>query len=193
MNDLFRGTHIHLTAEEPALRASAESRWSRNTAYHRLLDTDPQSLYSPKGPEKWWEKEIEKAAQGGLPEGFFFNIRTLPDEKLVGFVVLWGLEWTHGEATVSIALGEPEYWGKGLGTEAMRIILRYAFTELNLHRVTLWVFGYNQRAIRSYEKAGFRLEGRTRGDVQRAGKRHDSLWMGILREEWFAMQKGRKQ
>lgn len=185
MNDLFRGTHIRLTAEEPALRASAESRWSRNTAYHRLLDTDPQSLYSPKGPEKWWEKEIEKAAQGGLPEGFFFNIRTLPDEKLVGFVVLWGLEWTHGEAIVSIALGEPEYWGKGLGTEAMRMILRYAFTELNLHRVTLWVFGYNQRAIRSYEKAGFQKEGVVRELVSRDGQRHDVHIMGILWEDWL--------
>ena len=188
MNDLFRGTLIRLTAEEPALRASAESRWSRNTAYHRLLDTDPQSLYSPKGAEKWWEKEIEKAAQGGLPEGFFFNIRTLPDEKLVGFVVLWGLEWTHGEATVSIALGEPEYWGKGLGTEAMSLVLRYAFTELNLHRVTLWVFEYNPRAIRSYEKAGFLKEGVVRALVSREGQRHDVHIMGILRDEWLSRE-----
>ena len=188
MEDLFRGSQIRLTAEEPALKASAESRWSRNTTYHRLLDTDPQSLYSSKMAEKWWEKDIEKAAQGGLPDGFFFNIRTLPDEKLVGFVVLWGLEWAHGECTVSIALGEPEYWGKGLGTEAMRMILRYAFTELNLHRVMLWVFGYNQRAIRSYAKAGFQQEGILREMVNREGQRHDVHIMGILRDEWLAAE-----
>ena len=83
MKDLFRGTLVRLTAEEPALLASTESRWSRNTVYHRLLDTDPQSLYSAKSIEKWLEKDNEKIAQGGLPDGFFFNVRTLPDEKLV--------------------------------------------------------------------------------------------------------------
>jgi len=75
----------------------------------------------------------------------------------------------------------------------LKLALQYAFTELNLYRVSLGLMDYNPRALRVYEKVGFRLEGRTRGDVQRAGKRHDSLWMGILREEWLAMQNGEKQ
>lgn len=185
MNNLFRGSLVRLTAEEPGLMAQSWSRWSRNTAYHRLLDTDPQSLYSAKSVEKELEKDLEKSAQGGLPNGFFFNIRSLPEEKLVGFVVLWGLDWVHGDSTVSIALGEPEYWGKGLGTEAMQLCLRYAFTELNLQRVALWVFAYNQRAIRSYEKAGFLKEGIMRALLAREGQRHDVWIMGILRDEWL--------
>ena len=103
-------------------------------------------------------------------------------------MALWDLRWSHGDSVVSIALGEPEYWGKGLGTEAMRLCLRYAFTELNLDRVTLWVFGYNQRAIRSYEKAGFMKEGVIRGMLAREGQRHDVHIMGILREEWLAAE-----
>ena len=85
---------------------------------------------------------------------------------------------------MAIGLGEQEYWGKGYGTEAMKLALHYAFSELNLRRVSLGVFAYNQRAVHSYEKTGFRLEGRMRGMLMRQGKRWDILFMGILREEW---------
>ena len=70
-------------------------------------------------------------------------------------------------------------------TDVMNVMLRYAFTEVNLKRVTLTVFEYNPRAIRSYEKAGFHHEGRLRGLLNREGKRYDELFMGILREEWL--------
>jgi RimJ/RimL family protein N-acetyltransferase len=72
----------------------------------------------------------------------------------------------------------------------MKISLRYAFLELGVQRVSLGLHEYNPRALRSYEKAGFQLEGRTRKDVLREGKRTDTLWMGILREEWLRLQEG---
>jgi RimJ/RimL family protein N-acetyltransferase len=65
------------------------------------------------------------------------------------------------------------------------VLLRFAFTEVNLRRVTLSVFEYNPRAIRSYEKAGFRHEGRLRKVLNKEGKRWDILLMGILREDWL--------
>jgi RimJ/RimL family protein N-acetyltransferase len=68
----------------------------------------------------------------------------------------------------------------------MQVILRYAFQELNLRRVSLDTFEYNPRAIRSYEKAGFVHEGRVRKFLLREGRRWDMLFMGILREEWLA-------
>jgi RimJ/RimL family protein N-acetyltransferase len=80
-------------------------------------------------------------------------------------------------------------WGKGYGTDAMRVVLRYAFTELNLHRVSLDVFSYNPRAIRSYEKAGFKYEGCMRSRVQRDGKRWNMVFMGIMKEEWEESEK----
>ena len=70
----------------------------------------------------------------------------------------------------------------------MRVVLGFAFTELNLHRVSLNVFAYNPRAIRSYEKAGFQHEGRLRKLICRDGQRTDDVWMGILGEEWFKQQ-----
>jgi RimJ/RimL family protein N-acetyltransferase len=71
----------------------------------------------------------------------------------------------------------------------MRVILRYAFTEMNLQRITLGVFEYNPRAIRSYEKAGFKVEGILRQYLHREGRYWDEIMMGILREEWMENEK----
>ena len=90
---------------------------------------------------------------------FGFAIRTLSDDRLIGDIGVWIESWAHGEAWVGIGLGERDYWGNGYGTDAMRLMLRFAFDELNLQRVSLGVYAYNPRAIRSYEKAGFRREG----------------------------------
>jgi len=68
----------------------------------------------------------------------------------------------------------------------MHLILRYAFSELNLERVSLNVFAYNLRAIHSYEKSGFVHEGRKRGVLRREGRRYDLVFMGILRTDWLA-------
>ena len=68
----------------------------------------------------------------------------------------------------------------------MKLVLRYAFTELNLRRVTLNVFEYNPRAIRCYEKLGFQHEGRVRKYLNREGRRWDLMYMGIMKEEWLA-------
>ncbi len=89
---------------------------------------------------------------------------------------------------MGIGIGEREYWGNGYGTDAMRAILHFAFTELNLYRVSLNVFEYNPRAIRSYEKAGFVAEGRQRQVLNRDGRRWDVIYMGILHEEWERRQ-----
>jgi RimJ/RimL family protein N-acetyltransferase len=70
----------------------------------------------------------------------------------------------------------------------MRLIVQYGFVELNLRRITLGLHAYNERALKSYQKVGFKLEGRVREEGLRDGVRYDGLDMGILREEWLAMQ-----
>ena len=85
---------------------------------------------------------------------------------------------------VSIAIGEAKQWGKGYGYEAMQLVLRFAFDELNLHRVQLTVFCYNKRAIALYEKLGFQREGIHREHLQRDGRRYDMYLYGLLRSEW---------
>jgi RimJ/RimL family protein N-acetyltransferase len=182
MNDLLRGELVHLTAENPEVTAVNFWRWNQDAEWHRLLDTDPPRMPSEKKIKEWLEKDLDR----GLTNDFYLNIRTLDGEELIGFIGLFDLYMHHGDTMVAIALGERKFWGNGYGTDAMRIMLRYAFTELNLRRVGLIVFEYNPRAIRSYEKAGFVLEGRVRGSILREGKRWDFLYMGVLRDEWLA-------
>jgi RimJ/RimL family protein N-acetyltransferase len=71
----------------------------------------------------------------------------------------------------------------------MRLIVQYGFIELNLRRISLGLHAYNERALKTYEKVGFKFEGRMHGEGLRDGVRFDSLWMGILREEWMEMNK----
>ncbi len=180
INDIFRGKLVRLSAENPETYAEHFSRWWHDSEYGRLLDLAPGMLFSPKRVKEWLEKELEKDP----PEMWMFGIRALDGDKLIGFVDLSGAT-PHGDTFVGIGIGERDYWGKGYGTEAMKLVLRFAFTELGLHRVSLNVFEYNPRGIKSYEKAGFRMEGRVREMLLRDGQRSDVFFMGVLREDWL--------
>lgn len=183
--DLFKGQLVRLGSPgEPQVMAELWSRWNRDMDYFRPLDSDPPRLYSAAKVKEWIEKDLAKDD----PYDIFFIIRTLADDRLIGFTALWDFAWNHGDCFVSIGIGDPAYRGKGYGAEAMKLTLRYAFTELNLRRVTLFVFEYNQRAIRSYEKAGFVREGEIREAMLRDGRYWKWIVMGVLREEWLRGQ-----
>ena len=178
--DLFTGHLIRLGSDDPEMMAEAFGRWSLDSEYRRLMTSDPARLQSKEKIKEWVEKELQK----DRPDIITFTIHTLEDDRLIGHAGLDGILWNQGDAFLSIGLGERQYWDRGYGTDALRVLLRYAFTELNLHRLSLTVFEYNQRAIRSYEKAGFVLEGRARQRLNREGRRWDMIFMGILRSEW---------
>jgi RimJ/RimL family protein N-acetyltransferase len=177
-NSLLTGRLVQLAAFSAEVDAAIVARWSRDTKYHRLSDDDPAYPRSAKMTREWLERDNDRV--------FGFGIRTVSDDRLIGDIGVWIESWAHGEAWAGIVIGEREFWGKGYGTEAMQLMLQYAFAELNLRRVSLGVFAYNPRAIRSYAKAGFRREGVVRGDCLRDGQRWDSVAMGILRDEWEA-------
>ena len=177
---LFMGQKVCLKGRDPEQFAALISRWGRDSEYQRLLDSDVPRMVSKKRIQEWIEKDLIRDPY----KDFLFIIHTLADDRPIGFAGLDGISWADGDCFTFIGLGERDYWGKGYGTDAMRIILRYAFTELNMHRVTLDVFDYNPRAIRSYEKAGFAEEGRMRALLNREGRRYDLIFMGILREDW---------
>jgi len=185
MKDLLRGQLVRLTSEEPDIEAKQHARWQRDTEFHRLADSDPADMFSEKKIKEWIEKNIE---DGFKPERYFFSLRTLTDDKVIGFLSMW-YGAIHREVWVGVGIGDREYWGKGYGTDAMKLCLQYAFMELGAERVSLGLHAYNARALRAYEKAGFQLEGRTRGDMLREGERTDSLWMGALRADWLERQR----
>lgn len=184
---VFSGSLVRLSAEDPKTYAEHFSRWWQDSEYSRLLDMDPARLFSPKRSQEWLEKELGKES----PEIWMFGIRTLADDRLIGFLDL-DASMPHSDSFIGIGLGEREYWGKGYGGEAMRLALGFGFRVLGLRRVSLCVFDYNPRAMRSYRKAGFRLEGTERQVIQRDGQRFDLHFMGVLRQEWEALQQPEK-
>ena len=177
---LLTGDLVRLAALNPETDAESFARWSRDSEYYRLDTTDPARMWSPRQTREFMDKDD----QAEHPNSISLAIRTLDGDQVIGFIALDGIEWTHGDAWVGIGIGDRAFWGRGYGADAMRVMLRYAFVELNLFRVSLNVFEYNRRAIRSYEKCGFTVEGRLRAWIHRDGRLWDLIFMGILREEW---------
>lgn len=133
--------------------------------------------------EQWFENMLQRQQRR---EDFIFAVEVRVGDEWVhiGHVGLHRINWKDRRAVFVIALGEKAYWNQGYGTDATRTILRFAFDELNLHRVELEVIDENARARRCYEKAGFRYEGTRRQAAFFEGKYHDVHWMSILREEF---------
>jgi len=124
--------------------------------------------------EIWFkDKALEKKNK-------LFGIEKKDNEVLIGIVGFNNTDFINRSAEVYIYLGEPLCWGKGMGTEALQLMIKFAFDELNLHRLSLIVFSYNSRAIKSYEKVGFIKEGILRDSIYKSGKYYDKVIMSII-------------
>jgi RimJ/RimL family protein N-acetyltransferase len=84
---------------------------------------------------------------------------------------------------VGLCIGEKDKWGKGYGTEVTRLLLREAFEQLNLHKVGWWTFAENKASIALAKKFGFKEEGRLRDQNFFNNQFHDSVILGLLRED----------
>jgi len=115
-------------------------------------------LNSSAANKKWIEKDLEELS----PALYFFSVRALADDQVIGEIVLDVSSWNARNGFVGISIGERENWGKGLGTEAVRLLCRYAFDELNLHRVALSTYAINERGVRLYARVGFKIVGDAR-------------------------------
>ncbi|KFN04579.1 acetyltransferase domain protein [Bacillus clarus] len=182
INNLFLGNNIKLSAIR-AEDAEGMAIWQEDSEYLRNVDTDiaaPQSLH---------EIQNDELLKGRKSNSISFMLRTIQDDILIGFVAIHSIEWNNRTGLLAIGIGDAKYRGKGYGAEALHLILKYAFYELNLNRVGLDVISYNEAAIALYKKMGFQMEGCMREAVQRDGKSFDRIIMGILRKEWIKLQK----
>lgn len=179
--DLWDGKLVRLVAQDPEKDVATKASWDKDTDFTRLLSFEP---VTPPNAKEFRER-LERPLNGRF---YPFSVRTLEDDKLIGFVVVMHVSHVHGDAWVGIGMGEREYRGKGYGTDAMKLALRFAFQELNMHRVSLDALADNLRAVRSYEKCGFKAEGYMRHADFRDGRRSDLITMGVLRRDWEALQ-----
>ncbi len=128
--------------------------------------------------EKWYEELSSRN-----PSHYSFAIERISDSQYIGGCGINELDWKNSVATVGIFLGKP-FLSQGYGTDAMEVLTNFIFSEMNIHKVMLHVFAFNERAIKSYKKVGFKIEGTLRSQIFRDGKYHDEIIMGILKEEW---------
>ena len=107
-----------------------------------------------------------------------------PRMTSIGNVGIHKIDHRNGNAELSVAIGEKAFWGRGLGTDAMALMIEYGFMELNLHRIYTGAYAFNRRSIGMLKTLGFIREGTQRQSVYVGGVYHDCIQFGILREEW---------
>jgi RimJ/RimL family protein N-acetyltransferase len=130
--------------------------------------------------------EIERffAARVVGPDALAMAIHERSTDRLVGTCAFSQFDGDNGSALYHITIGEKDAWGRGYGTEATRLMLDHAFGRLGLHRIALFVFEFNERAIRTYRRCGFVVEGRARESIFRDGRWWDELAMSVLESDW---------
>jgi len=179
LSRLLCGSKVRLTAlTEGDLPTMA--RWHQDAEFLRLYDSRPAYPKTEAELARWLE-ELQKDRCT-----FAFAVRPVEDDDLIGYLELDGIIWQHGVCGMGLGIGDPADRGRGFGHEATQLALRYAFHELNLHRVQVTVFAYNSASIALLDKLGFRREGVYRERLQRDGKRYDMYLYGMLRREWEA-------
>ncbi|MEC5425841.1 GNAT family protein [Virgibacillus sp. C22-A2] len=145
-----------------------------------MISTNPSlDLYSIQDTKEFVERVIL-----GSNSSKSYIIHDNDSEKAIGITSLINIDQKNRNAECIIDIGKKDYWGRGYGKEALKLLLDYAFLEMNLHRVSLRVFSFNERAISLYSRIGFKNEGVSRQSLFRNGSWHDIVHMGILQHEY---------
>jgi RimJ/RimL family protein N-acetyltransferase len=165
------GLALMLKEDVPTL-----ARWNQDLEFTARIGT-PGEAHSLEMRQEFYDKHARMR-----DDSVEFAVLLLSTGQLIGFGGLFDMSRVM-TATLFIGIGEREHWGKGLGTEATRLICEYGFFFRNLHGIKVEVNGYNRRAIRVYERLGFKLVGKLRDAVVMNGNRYDRVIMDLLRHE----------
>jgi RimJ/RimL family protein N-acetyltransferase len=172
-----------LVGERIELRRHARERyrlygeWYGDPEIWRLTSWAAAPL-SPSAVERLFEDREHS------PTDDSFAIHLKGEEEPIGVISLMNISEANDSAELSIIVGDPEDRHQGYGAEAIEVILRYGFEDLGLNRVGLSVFEFNEDAISTYKKLGFREEGRLRRALKRDDAFYDAILMSISRYEW---------
>ena len=152
--------------------------------YRWINDRELVGLSAPYRPVHFSDHDAWWRSIAGDPTVELFAIRLRDDDRLVGTCQLLAIDGRHRTAELQIRIGEPDARGRGLGTEAVGLLLRHAFADRDLLRVSLHVHASNDPALATYEKSGFVREGVLREAAFVDGRREDVVVMAILRSDW---------
>jgi RimJ/RimL family protein N-acetyltransferase len=174
-----------LEGETVELRRHARANYGLYAAWYgdpeiwHLTSWAPSPLNRPAVEKLFEDRELS-------PVDDSFAIHVKDEEDPVGVISLMNISDANESAELSVIVGHPDDRRRGYGTEAIELLLRYAFEQLGLHRVGLSAFEFNGEAIAAYEKLGFAIEGRYRQAIKRNSRFHDAILMSIMKGEWQA-------
>jgi RimJ/RimL family protein N-acetyltransferase len=154
-------------------------RWDNDFA----LTTFSGDPLRPKTKETV-EAEYGRYSRGEQDSWAGFAIYEASTLRLIGVTDLRHIDGVHRTAEFGICIGEKDCWSKGYGTEATCLMLDYGFSVLGLHNIMLHTYSFNERAIRAYQRAGFRVIGRRREARRVAGRAYDVIYMDCLATEF---------
>lgn len=167
-------------------------RWINDLRVNRTLAL-PSVPYTREFEENWLRHALVDS------NTVIFTIYELDSLRPIGNTDLHNIDRDNNTAEFGIVIGEPDFWGRGYGTEATRLVVSYGFDVLGLHNIQLVVYGHNPAAIRAYERAGFRHIGVRRGARKVGRERVDVILMDIVADEvepsglHFLMQTGQAE
>jgi RimJ/RimL family protein N-acetyltransferase len=165
---------VHYWMNDPEVTEYLTARYPRATSDDFWL----AGASSSGGPNSFAVVRLAIETKGGEHIGAINLHQIVPEDRRAG---------------LGIIIGAKAYWGRGYGADAIETLLRFAFEEMNLHRVWLTVLDAHERGIACYRRCGFREETRMRKHIFRHGRYHDFIQMGILREEFQALHDGGKE
>ncbi|GAB4417783.1 MAG: GNAT family protein [Anaerolineales bacterium] len=179
---LFEARDIRLGPIDYEKDPEVESGWTHDSEFMRLMELKPALPLSPGMVRKQYE-ELEKEIDEKR-NAFYFTIRTRKDDGLIGKVVFDWVDWANGNAYFQIGIGSRQHRGRGYGEQALGLLMRFAFAELNMFRVTCVIPEYCRAAIGLVQKFGFVEEVRRRKAILRDSREWDLLVFGLMQSEW---------
>ena len=179
---LFEGQDIRFGPIDYEKDPGIESKWTHNSDFMRMYELTPARPMSAAIIKKQYEK-LEKQVEEDK-NLYNFMIRAKDDDHLIGKAAIQWIEWTNGNAWVHLGIGSAQDHRKGYGSQALSMLVRFAFAELNLFRLSARIPEYNQAALALFSKFGFVEEVRRRQALDRDGRRWDLIVFGLLNSEW---------
>ncbi|HAS79648.1 MAG TPA: N-acetyltransferase [Fusobacteriaceae bacterium] len=149
-----------------------------------LNDFEVRKNLQPTIPYPFTLEDEEKWYSGisAIKDTYTFALETLED-RYIGGCGINSIDWKNSKVVIGIFIGDKEYWSKGYGSDAINILVKFIFDEMNINKIALNVYSFNERAIKCYEKCGFKREGVLREELFRQGRYHDEILMSILKSE----------
>lgn len=175
---MYTGKLVKLRAYKKEDLALAQE-YVNSAEIRQYMENNIPFLYTIDNEEKWYESISPQN------ELYNFAIEVLETGEYIGGCGINGLDYKNSVASVGIFIGNPDYLSRGYGTDALKILVKFIFEEMNINKVRLHVYDFNARAQKCYEKVGFKKEAVLKEELFRHGKYHDVIQMSIFKRDYF--------